>query len=64
MGARVGPSASGELPQRNYNLDAAPRGIRKAGFRGVMGVRQCKRKAGYPPSAATDAMAVDIFRYV
>ena len=51
---RRSPAASRELSQRIYDLFSALRGIRKAGFRGVMEFLQRRGQVGYPPSVATN----------
>ena len=55
LGVRLGPNASGELPQRIYDLAATPPETRKAGFREIAEVHRCKGHVGYPPIVATDA---------
>ena len=37
------------------DMEATPPGIRKAGFREVVGVLRCPGHVGYAPSAAADA---------
>ena len=41
LGPSLGPHASGELPQRIYDLDAVLPRIRRAGFREVMEILRC-----------------------
>ena len=43
------------FPERFRIWAPPPTGIRKAGFREVMGALRCPGQAGYPPSVATDA---------
>ena len=54
-GARLGPFASGICSQVVSDLDAAPPGIRKAGFREVVEVLRIPGQVGSPPSFATGA---------
>ena len=49
------PICSGLHSQMASDLDATPPGIRKVGFRELMGVPRCPGQVGYPPSVATDA---------
>ena len=46
LGVMSGPQASGELPQRIYDLASTPPEIRKAGLREVMEVLRCKGQVG------------------
>ena len=50
LGARLGPHASGIHPRMVFDLDAAPPGIRKAGFRETMEALRYPGQVGYPPS--------------
>ena len=55
LGVRLGPNESGVYSQRIFDLDATPPGIRKAGFREVIGVLRSPGQVGRPPGVATDA---------
>ena len=55
LGVRLAPSASGELPQRIYDLGATHPGVRAAAFRGVTEALRCPGQVGYASSVATDA---------
>ena len=54
-GVRLRPAASGELPQRIYDLSPAPPRIRRAGSREVAYALRCGGQVEYPPSVAPDA---------
>ena len=55
LGVRLEVSASGERPQRIFDLPSTHPGIRRADFREVMDVPRNKGRLGYSPGAATDA---------
>ena len=56
LGVRFGPNASGIFSHMVSDLNAAPPGIGRAGFREVMGDLRSPGQAGYLPSIATDAL--------